>query len=72
MSSVPVIDVHTHMLSEAWLNDIRAHGAPKYGVKPTAAGADAAISVIGLHLVEPAVADYLGAVSPPCRSEAAC
>ena len=38
MSSVPVIDVHTHMLSEAWLNDIRAHGAPKYGVKPTAAG----------------------------------
>jgi len=40
MSSVPVIDVHTHMLSEAWLNDIRAHGAPKYGVKPTAAGQD--------------------------------
>ncbi len=40
MSKVPVIDVHTHMLSEAWLNDIRAHGAPKYDVKPTKAEQD--------------------------------
>jgi aminocarboxymuconate-semialdehyde decarboxylase len=37
---MPVIDVHTHMLSEPWLADIRAHGAPKYGVKPTPAGQD--------------------------------
>ncbi|MCB2085736.1 MAG: amidohydrolase [Sphingomonadaceae bacterium] len=35
---MPVIDVHTHMLSQPWLEDIRQHGAPKYGVKPTAAG----------------------------------
>lgn len=29
-----VIDVHTHMLSEAWLNLLRDHGAPHYEVKP--------------------------------------
>jgi aminocarboxymuconate-semialdehyde decarboxylase len=31
---VMVIDVHTHMLSEAWLNLLRNHGAPHYEVKP--------------------------------------
>ena len=38
MSSVPVIDVHTHMLSEAWVAELRKHGGPKYEVKPTKAG----------------------------------
>ena len=33
--SVPVIDVHTHMLSEAWVSALRDHGGPKYEVKPT-------------------------------------
>ena len=36
--SVPVIDVHTHMLSEAWVSALREHGGPKYEVKPTKAG----------------------------------
>jgi len=31
--SVPVIDVHTHMLSEAFLNALKEHGGPKYTVK---------------------------------------
>lgn len=35
-----VIDVHTHMLSEPWLEAIRQHGAPKYDVKSTLAGQD--------------------------------
>lgn len=33
-----VIDVHTHMLSPKWLDLLQRHGAPKYAVKPTAAG----------------------------------
>jgi len=33
-----VIDVHTHMLSSQWLDLLRAHGGPKYSVKPTRAG----------------------------------
>lgn len=36
--AVPVIDVHTHMLSEAWVSSLRDHGAPKYEVKPTKVG----------------------------------
>lgn len=35
---VPVIDVHTHMLSEAWVASLREHGGAKYEVKPTKAG----------------------------------
>jgi aminocarboxymuconate-semialdehyde decarboxylase len=38
MSSVPVIDVHTHMLSQPWVDELRKHGGPKYEVKPTRAG----------------------------------
>ena len=29
-----VIDVHTHMLSEPWLDLLRRHGAPRYDVRP--------------------------------------
>lgn len=36
--SGPVIDVHTHMLSEEWVAMLRDHGGPKYEVKPTKAG----------------------------------
>lgn len=36
MSSV--IDVHTHMISQPWLDLVRRHGAPKYEVKHTKAG----------------------------------
>jgi aminocarboxymuconate-semialdehyde decarboxylase len=39
-----VIDVHTHMLSEAWLELLRQHGAPRYEVRPSK---DAAY---GIHL----------------------
>lgn len=37
---MPVIDVHTHMLSEPWLADLKAHAGPKYDVKKTKAGQD--------------------------------
>jgi aminocarboxymuconate-semialdehyde decarboxylase len=30
---MPVIDVHTHMLSDQWLERIRGHGGPEYSVK---------------------------------------
>src|ERR1051326_2577081 len=33
-----VIDVHTHMLSEAWIQLIKDHGAPRYGVQPSKDG----------------------------------
>lgn len=35
---MPVIDVHTHMLSAPWVEELRRHGGPKYEVKPTRAG----------------------------------
>jgi aminocarboxymuconate-semialdehyde decarboxylase len=34
----PVIDVHTHMLSEEWISLISQHGAPRYSVKPSKDG----------------------------------
>ncbi|WP_339708035.1 amidohydrolase family protein [uncultured Sphingosinicella sp.] len=37
---MPVIDVHTHMLSASWVEELRRHGAPKYDVRPTKAGQD--------------------------------
>lgn len=37
---MPVIDVHTHMISEEWLALLRLHGGPKYEVKKTPAGQD--------------------------------
>jgi len=30
-----VIDVHTHMLSEAWFELLKRHGAPRYEVRPS-------------------------------------
>ncbi|MFC3052562.1 amidohydrolase family protein [Kordiimonas pumila] len=35
-----VIDVHTHMISQKWLDLLCKHGAPKYEVKKTKAGQD--------------------------------
>jgi aminocarboxymuconate-semialdehyde decarboxylase len=40
---MPVIDVHTHMLSARWLELLRAHGAPRYEVRP---GRDAAGAIL--------------------------
>ena len=36
-----VIDVHTHMLTLEWIEQLRRHGGEKYSVKPTAAGQNA-------------------------------
>jgi aminocarboxymuconate-semialdehyde decarboxylase len=33
-----VVDVHTHMLSEAWVDLLKAHGAPRYEVKASKDG----------------------------------
>lgn len=33
-----VIDVHTHMLSDAWLGLLQAHGGPRYSVKEVIGG----------------------------------
>jgi len=43
--SVPVIDVHTHMLSPEFLAILREHGGPKYAVEeiPTMVGPRPAI-----------------------------
>ena len=37
----PVIDVHTHMLSEEWVNALRRHGAPRYALKEVRGGLSA-------------------------------
>lgn len=34
----PVIDVHTHCLTEAWFDLLKRHGAPRYTVKEVAGG----------------------------------
>ena len=34
----PVIDVHTHMLNQAWLTLLERHGRPRYTLKPVAGG----------------------------------
>lgn len=36
-----VVDVHTHNYSEAWLNLLRKHGAPRYEVKKVPGGREA-------------------------------
>ena len=36
-----VVDVHTHMLTAAWLELLREHGAPRYSVQATVGGEDA-------------------------------
>jgi aminocarboxymuconate-semialdehyde decarboxylase len=38
---MPVIDVHTHMLTLEWIDLLRAHGGGKYSVKKTKANQDA-------------------------------
>lgn len=35
-----IIDVHTHMLNRAWMDLIRDHGAPRYGIGKTPGGQD--------------------------------
>jgi aminocarboxymuconate-semialdehyde decarboxylase len=37
----PVIDVHTHMLSDAWVAAIKAHGGPKYAIGAARGGGEA-------------------------------
>ena len=34
----PVIDVHTHVLTEEWFRLLQAHGAPRYSVKAVTGG----------------------------------
>jgi aminocarboxymuconate-semialdehyde decarboxylase len=34
----PVIDVHTHVLTEAWFQLLQQHGGPRYTVKPVSGG----------------------------------
>ena len=34
----PVIDVHTHCLTEAWFDLLQQHGGPRYSVKPVRGG----------------------------------
>jgi aminocarboxymuconate-semialdehyde decarboxylase len=41
----PVIDVHTHMLNEAWLKLLEKHGKPKYSLKTVPGG----LRAIHLH-----------------------
>ncbi len=38
MSSSPVIDVHTHCLTEAWFSLLKQHGAPRYSVEAVRGG----------------------------------
>ena len=33
-----VIDVHTQVLTEAWLQLLQSHGGPRYSVKPVVGG----------------------------------
>jgi len=33
----PVIDVHTHVLTETWFQLLQQHGGPRYTVKEVAA-----------------------------------
>jgi aminocarboxymuconate-semialdehyde decarboxylase len=34
----PVIDVHTHVLTDAWFDLLQQHGAPRYSVRPVTGG----------------------------------
>jgi aminocarboxymuconate-semialdehyde decarboxylase len=36
--AAPVIDVHTHVLTEAWFDLLKRHGAPRYSVKEVTGG----------------------------------
>lgn len=41
---MPVIDVHTHMLNQTWLELIRQYGAPRYTVVKNARGSESIMS----------------------------
>ena len=34
----PVIDVHTHMLTNEWVSLLEQHGGPSYTLKPVVGG----------------------------------
>src|SRR5262249_26129555 len=55
----PVIDVHTHCLTEAWFDLLKQHGGPRYSVK-TVAGGMRAIHLDGAPFMTPvpAMFDY--------------
>jgi aminocarboxymuconate-semialdehyde decarboxylase len=55
----PVIDVHTHCLTEAWFDLLKQHGAPRYSVR-TVAGGMRAIHLDGAPFMTPvpAMFDY--------------
>ena len=36
--AIPVIDVHTHCLTEAWFSLLQQHGGPRYTVKEVRGG----------------------------------
>jgi aminocarboxymuconate-semialdehyde decarboxylase len=57
--SSPVIDVHTHCLTEAWFELLQRHGGPRYSVK-TVAGGMRAIHLDGAPFMTPvpAMFDY--------------
>jgi aminocarboxymuconate-semialdehyde decarboxylase len=38
---MPVIDIHTHMMSDAWLELLKKHGAPDFSVGPLKGGGSA-------------------------------
>ena len=55
----PVIDVHTHCLTEAWFDLLKQHGGPRYSVK-TVSGGMRAIHLDGAPFMTPvpAMFDY--------------
>jgi aminocarboxymuconate-semialdehyde decarboxylase len=57
--SSPVIDVHTHCLTEAWFELLQRHGGPRYSVK-TVSGGMRAIHLDGAPFMTPvpAMFDY--------------
>ena len=55
----PVIDVHTHMLNDAWFDLLKKHGKPRYSVKEVKGGLHA-IHLDGAPFMTPvpAMFDY--------------
>ena len=54
---MPVIDIHTHVLGHEWLELLRAHGAPRYGVTDTP-GKLPSISCDGAPFLTPSPAHF--------------
>jgi aminocarboxymuconate-semialdehyde decarboxylase len=56
---MPVIDVHTHMLSEDWVATLQAHGGPRYDVR-TVIGGQRAVHLDGAPFMTltPGMFDY--------------